>query len=938
MRRLLRIVLVAALLGAVAAPSARAEFGFHDLDVTFTGRDGEPPMQAGSHPLTMTTSFKVNSIENEDGIFADGAVKDQFFEQPPGFAGNPTAVPRCTNLDFLKGPSGCPDSAAIGEIVVTLGGGGLPPLDSEPFPVYLLERPPGVAAKIGFWATNTVSLTIDVGVNPKPPYNVVASSRNTPQILEVFGASLTLWGNPAAAVHDARRGRCLLTPAADSCSAGIPVKPFITLPRSCTGPLVTVFRATSWPVPGLDPGRLFEGTAETHDDSIPPSPLGTTGCSRLHFAPHTSAQPTTDHASSPTGLDFTLEVNDEGLLDPNGTAHSDIKKTVVTLPEGMTVNPSVAEGLITCSLAQLDAETVSSAPGEGCPEASKVGTVEVETPVLEGTILKGQVFVAQQDDPAAPGKENPFDSLIAIYLVIKDPDLGIVVKQAGKVEPNPRTGQLVSTFDDIPQFPLGQVRFRFREGGRSPLISPPRCGNYSTKAEFTPWADPAKTVIATSDFQITRGVAGGPCPSPGTPPFVPGFEAGTIDSSAGSYSPFYMRITRRDGDQDITRFSSTLPPGLVGKLAGVGRCPDAAIAAAAARTGRAELAAPSCPADSRIGRVLGGAGVGSQLTYVPGSLYLAGPYKGAPLSVVAIVPAVAGPFDAGTVVVRVALDLDPRTAQVEVDGAASDPIPHILKGLPLKVRDLRVYVDRREFILNPTSCDPSTVRARVWGGGLDLFSVVDDAPFAVAAPFQAANCSDLAYEPRLSMRLKGGTGRGGHPALRAVFKPRPGDANTARTVVRLPRSAFLDQGHIRTICTRVQFAADACPKGAAYGQVTAFSPLLDEPLRGPAYLRSSDNELPDLVFDLHGLVDIEASARIDSVKGGIRATFGAIPDAPITKVVIDMQGGKKGLIVNSRDLCAGRARAGVRLTAHNGKQRRLRPLVRATGCSGKPRR
>ena len=393
-----------------------------------------------------------------------------------------------------------------------------------------------------------------------------------------------------------------------------------------------------------------------------------------------------------------------------------------------------------------------------------------------------------------------------------------------------------------------------------------------------------------------------------------------------------MRITRRDGDQDLTNLSSVLPPGVLGSLAGVGRCPDAAIAAARTKSGRQELASPSCPANSRIGSTKAGAGVGAALTYVPGEIHLAGPYKGAPLSVVSITPAVAGPFDAGTVVVQLGLDLNPRTAEVEVDGDASDPIPHILKGIVLKLRDLRVYVDRERFTLNPTSCDESSAKATLFGSFADVFDPADDEPVARATRYQAANCQGLGFRPRLKMWLKGGTERGDHPALRALYRPRPGDANAARAVVVLPRSAFLDQAHIRTICTRVQFAVGNCPKAARYGFVKAFTPLLEEPLQGPVYLRSSDNNLPDFVADLKGLVDIEISARIDSRSGGIRSTFTAIPDAPVSRFVVRLRGGRKGLIVNSRNLCAGKARVDARFLAHNSKARHLRPVLHPTGC------
>jgi hypothetical protein len=325
--------------------------------------------------------------------------------------------------------------------------------------------------------------------------------------------------------------------------------------------------------------------------------------------------------------------------------------------------------------------------------------------------------------------------------------------------------------------------------------------------------------------------------------------------------------------------------------------------------------------------VLTGSGVGSELTYVEGKLYLSGPFNGAPLSVIAVVPALAGPFDIGTVVTQVALQVNPRTGQARVDGSRSDPIPTILSGIPVRARDIRVLVDRPNFTLNPTNCNPLSIGAEIWG----------NSPAYVSDRFQAANCASLGFKPRLTLRLKGGTKRGGHPALRGIFEPRSGDANLSALALRLPHSAFLDQSHIRTICTRVQFAARQCPPGAIYGHATAFTPLLSEPLQGAVYLRSSDHPLPDLVADLRGLVDVEAVARIDSVNGGLRASFEDLPDAPLTKVVVDMQGGKTGLIVNSRNLCASTSRAQAHFSGQSGRRYSAKPLVRVA-CSSKSNR
>jgi len=515
------------------------------------------------------------------------------------------------------------------------------------------------------------------------------------------------------------------------------------------------------------------------------------------------------------------------------------------------------------------------------------------------------------------------------------------------------SGQLVSIAKDVPQLPFSSFSFHFREGGRSPLITPPGCGTFHTTARFVPYSaanpdDPAPSEVVErrASFTVGRGVDGGACPS-GHAPFHPGFEAGTLNNQAGSYSPFVMHLTRQDGEQDMGRFSFVLPPGVVGKLAGIPYCPEAGIARAKARQGahggQEEIDDPSCPAASQIGTTIGGAGVGNQLTYVKGKLYLAGPWHGDPLSVVAITPAVAGPFDAGTVVVREALRLNPVSARAEVDGAASDPIPHILKGIPLNLRDLRVYADKPDFTLNATSCEPFKAESTIWGDGTALEPLAQT-PVELSSRYQAAGCASLGFKPRLAIRLYGGTKRGAHPALRAIVRPRPGQANFSRAAVTLPHSAFLDQGHIRTICTRVQFAAGAghgsqCPKGARYGYAKAWSPLLDGPATGPVYLRSSNHNLPDLVVALKGPdsapVDVELASRIDSVRGGIRSIFTGIPDVPVSRFVLAMQGGKKGLIVNSRNLCykPGKNKAKANLLGQNGRVSRTKPRVVSVTCA-----
>jgi hypothetical protein len=598
--------------------------------------------------------------------------------------------------------------------------------------------------------------------------------------------------------------------------------------------------------------------------------------------------------------------------------------------------------LASCSPAEFGRETAASAAGEGCPEGSKIGSVEVSTPLLEEQ-AKGAVYVGKPYD-------NPFGSLLALYLVAKIPERGVLVKQAGKVELNPVTGQIVSTFDDLPQIPFDTFNLRFFGGDRAPLAMPPACGAYGIVARFTPWHAsnpgnplPGEVVEKTSAFTVDQGPDGAPCPSE-TPGFKPDFSAGTTNNVAGKYSPFNLRLTRKDGEQELSRFSVKLPKGVIGKLAGIPFCSDAAIAVARARTGpnggQEELDNPSCPAASQLGHTQVGAGVGPSLAYAPGKIYLAGPYERAKLSIVVITTAKVGPFDLGNVVIRQALRIDPGTAEVTSDGTGSDPIPHILKGVVVHARDIQVFVDRSKFVLNPTSCERLTAAAKVFGSGLDFDSAADDQPATVAVPFQAAECAGLGFKPKLSLSLSGGTRRGDTPRLKAVLKARKGDANIGRAQVTLPHSAFLEQAHIRTICTRVQFAAgggngEKCPKGSVYGRAKAISPLLDEPLKGRVYLRSSNNPLPDLVAALQSRrVDINLVGRIDSVNGGIRTTFGAVPDAPVSKFTLEMQGGQKGLIVNSTDICSGEHRAITAFAAQNGRLREFNPLLKAR-CGGK---
>ena len=915
---------------AAGAPAASAELEFlpgaDGFNAVPTREGGSPATRAASHPqaFTMEINFRLAADSpGEPGVpFSDGDVKDLQVDFPPGLIENPQAVSQCTVAQFhtprlspfetsLSGES-CPDRSQIGVVRIrsSYGGG-----STRAFGVFNLVPPPGAPSQFGFNAYGAPITFVPRVRQAEGEYGLSLQARDIPQLVSLSGITLTLWGTPWNVSHNFQRGNCLNEAEPDfgwaKCSIGLqktnPHVAYLTLPTSCEPPLSFTVSASSWQQPDRTIEQAYEGQALE-------------GCLSLTFAPEPAGSFIDPRVASPSGFDFNLDVDNTGFLRPDLRAPSPVRRAIVALPEGATINPSVGSGLGTCTAAQYAAETASSAPGAGCPNASKIGDFTVRSPLFP-QLVEGGLFLAQPF-------QNPFGSLLAVYLVAKAPERGILVKVAGKLDADPGTGRLVATFEKLPQLPYGDLRVHFREGQRSPLATPASCGDYKTHIALTPWRDPSRTLNFDSPTPIGVGV-GGACPS-GPAPFRPRAQAGSLNSRAGSYSPFYLHLTRADGEQEITSYSATLPPGLTGNLSGIPYCPEAAIAAAKQHSGFAEAEAPSCPAASRIGRTIAGYGLGQVLAYAPGGLYLAGPFHGSSFSIVAIDSATVGPFDLGVIVVRSAINVDPRTAQVSIDSAGTDPIPHIIDGIPIHLRDVRVYIDRPGFTLNPTSCLPFSVASSLNGSGERFSDPADDTTAEADSPFQVSDCGALGFKPRLSLRLRGGTKRGDYPSLRAEVRPHPGDANIASAVVRLPPSQFLAQNHIETICTREQFARGACPAKSAYGRARAFTPLLDQPLEGNVYLRASENPLPDLVAALRGGgkgIAIDVVGRIDSVGGGLRGSFDLLPDAPVSKFVMTLKGGKHGLLVNSKNLCGSAQRAVARLVGKNNLGLKLRPLV-----------
>lgn len=936
-------------LGLWLASGAQAAFGLKagagGFQVAALTPAGTAASQAGSHPFALQT--RIDFLAGPDGSAEDG-VKTIRIGRPVGAVENTGVVETCpSNLfhaprtsPFEESRSGedCPSRSQVG--LLTLRGSF--PGGSRTFGLFDLAPGPGQAALIGAAPFGTPITFASYISESEGAFSVSLESSELPRSLGLSGMTVTQWGNPWLSRHDLQRGDCLneTEPAAGfgkestlepenpprtpyeagTCSTGkpsaFPPLAYLTLPTSCA-PGSSSILATSW---------------ESQAQATASQPSVMTGCEPRFQAIRTEVVTLADRAASPSGLDLNVEVDqanltsnvtETGHLNANVLVASQLRRASLQLPEGMTVNPSVGAGLGVCSTAQFEAEGAASLPGTGCPPESKIGQFSVESPIVREPMTGGLFLAAPRD--------NPLGALLALYMVGRAPGRGVIVKLAGQVHPDPLTGRLTVTFDDLPQLPYSHLNVHLREGQRAPLATPATCGAYTSLLDSTPWLDESPDIRSESVFILKAGPGGGACPAVGAP-FAPSATAGSYSRSAGARSPFYLKLTRSDTDQEITSYSTQLPPGLLGKISGVPFCPDASIAAASREAGFAETSHPSCPEASKIGHTVAGYGLGAALAYAPGNLYLGGPYHGSPLSVVAIDSATVGPFDLGVIVVRSAIRVDPITAQISIDSAGSDPIPHIVDGIPLHLRDIRVYIDRPDFMVNPTSCEHLSVVSNLNGSGARFSDPTDDTTAEVTDPYQVAFCSSLRFQPHFDLRLEGGTRRGRFPSLTATVTARTGDANIKAASIRLPPSLFLEPRHIGTVCSVAASQAGRCPAASIYGRARAVTPLLEVPLAGPVYLRASRNRLPDLVADLSGRgVRIQVVGRIDSKKGGLRATYESLPDAPLTGFSLTLKGGRHSLLVNSEDSCKA-ARASVRMLGQNNTGTVLRPKVVNPAC------
>jgi hypothetical protein len=853
--------------------------------------------QAGGHP-DIKIHFKVGTkvdpvLENYPGN--GNSIKEALVELPAGFIGNPHAAPRCTTADFSLDK--CPIDSQIGYvqpgIELTEGCLGNPSTcEGLQFftPLYNLVPPPDQAGLLGFKAIIFSYPTYTVfSARTNGDYGLDARVTGISQLFTLRSFNQWMWGIPASHANDSWRflkgGWLPENPF--PIASNSPEKAFLSSPTTCSGPLSSTFHSYAFDF------IHFEKTAPWPE---------TLGCDLLGFDPSLSASPSTTEADTASGVDIALQVPQPE--SPNAPSNSQIKAVRVTFPEGFTINPNAADGKVACDAASISFETRTEG---NCPQFSKVGSLSLLSSALPEA-LPGSIYL---------GEPLPGDR----YRIFTSADgYGTHVKLKGTAHLDPQTGRMTVAFENLPQSPFTRFDMHFFGSERGLFATPTRCGRYPVETNFTPWDASLPDQQSTQFFEVNSGPGGSACPGD-VRPFAPTMRAVGQGNAAGAHSTFSFLFSRSDGDQNLDGIDVQLPPGLLARIKGIPYCPEAALAQASSPsyTGLAETAAPSCPAASAVGKVTAGAGAGNHPLYSPGTAYLAGPYKGAPLSLAMITPAVSGPYDLGNVVIRVALSVDPETAQVT---AVSDPLPRILEGIPLRLRSVQVDLDRSNMVLNPTSCDPLQVRGTITGseGGL----------VTPSSYFQVGNCGSLDYEPRLSVKVTGGLARRGHPAIHAVLDAGPGEANTRKVSVTLPQGELLDNSHINTICTRVQYAARNCPAGSVLGNARAKTPLLDDPLKGTAYLRSGPNKLPDIAIDLRGQIDLTLVGKIDTGKGGaLRTTFSTIPDAPVEEFRLDLAGGKKGLLQNSKPICGRDMRLSIKMVGHNGARYGTNPQLQS---------
>jgi hypothetical protein len=899
---------------------AIAGFGFvpgaGGFAASITNRDGSPAIQAGAHPYQMNVSFAFNSyftgIESNPGIFEyapEGDVKDLEVGLPDGVVVNPKSTPtRCAEAQLLRTSDRgevsleCPLSSQVGVAYVTVRG-----ITNAYSPIYNMYPPAGEAAEFGFIVEGTVAVHILAKIRTDSDSGISSISPGLAET-ELIGVSATFWGDPSDPSHDPQRGGCGFPTGSGglTCSVEPNNEPLLTLPTSCLGPLKSTISVDSWQEPSVF----------LNESSQAP---GMAGCDKLRLKPSFTAAPDTSQADTPAGLTFDLKTPQEGLLANSAIAAPDLRTTTVTLPAGVAINPGQAAGLVAC---QPSEDGVGTTNPPSCPSASKVGTVEITTPLLDSKFF-GNVYVLPSNPPN-------------LQLLVAASAEGINIKLVGDVHLDPVTGQLTATFRDTPQLPFTDLKLAFSGGAQAALTTPTACGVYTTVGDFTPWSSPeSPDAITEGSFAIDRGPGGSACPSAPLP-FSPSLTAGATTDQAGGFTNFSLLLQSGDGQQRIEKLAFKAPPGLSGMLSAVPLCPEP------------QAAQGTCSSASQIGHAAVASGPGPYPLVIPqpgnpeSPIYLTDPYKGAPFGLTIVTHVIAGPFDLGNVITRAKIEVDPHTAQITV---TTDALPQIIDGVPTDLRLVNSVIDRPGFMFNPTNCSPSSFSGTAWGtpppgvGG-------PGATASIGSHFQVGSCQSLKFAPGFKVSTSGKTSRSMGASLNAevIYPPVPvganqaaGEANIASVKVDLPKQLPSRLTTLQKACTAAQFEANpaGCPAASFIGHATAITQVLPVPLTGPAIFVSHGGEaFPSLIIVLQGYgvtVDLVASTFIS--KAGITSsTFKTLPDVPFKTFDLNLPEGKYSALAANGNLCKSKLAMPTAFTGQNGAEIHTSTKISVTGC------
>jgi hypothetical protein len=914
----------------VVISSSPPPFGVTAFDGWFSNADGTLDTQAGSHPYTATFSFDLATMlrprkspeELSDVTPAGGEVRNLEVELPPGFVGNPNAVPQCPRGQFDLSGS-CPNTTMIGQIRVQFTGGA-----AIDFPVYNLVPPPGIPAEFGF-DLQSVATFLDSKVRSGSDYGITTSIVDIAQ-RQPLGSVLTLWGFPGNSSHtiwrtnatyggcsaEELRGEDVNQSEKSSCqSVSVPAKPFLTLPTACGPPQPFVIRANTWGNASVKSEKIFL----SHDSSGVDT--GFTGCGRLAFGPRIVTAPDTSEADTPAGLTVEVKPPLGGLEEVDGLSSSDIQDTTVTLPKGFVINPGQAAGLQACQPAQSAVGTEAPA---ACPNASKVGTVTIQSPLIEGAAEKqfeGNVYVLQSNPPE-------------LKLLVAASADGVNLKLVGIVHLDELTGQLTTKFDGTPELPFTVFKLSFSGGAQAALDTPTQCATYTTNADFDPWSSPfVSDFLTTASFGITAGPGGGACPSSPLP-FAPSMIAGSTTDQAGGFTDFSLLLQRGDGQQRIEKLQFKEPAGLAGLISSVPLCQEP------------QAAQGACSSASHIGHAVVTSGPGPYPLVLPQPgapelpIFLTGPYEGAPFGLSIVTPVIAGPFNLGTIVTRARIEVDPRTAQITI---TTDPLPQIVKGVPTDLRSINAIIDRAGFLFNPTNCDPQ-----------EFTGIATSAGGAATAPlgthFGVGSCQSLKFKPKFSISASGKNSKASGVSLNVKvaypIEPQGSEANIAKVKVELPKQLPSRLTTLQKACTAAQFAANpaGCPAASVVGHAIVHTPVLPVPLEGPAYFVSNGGEaFPNLIMVLQGYgvrVDLVGDTFIN--KAGITSsTFNATPDVPFSTFELKLPQGPYSALATDvppsarYSLCGQKLTMPTELVAQNGAVIDQSTPIGIIGCAKK---